>query len=359
MKKWFAIVGALVACGGSVVDLGGRPGASQDDGGAPSGYEDALSSDDGAPPFAPLFTGEAGTCPYPVQSSACVYTGACSDGSGYFAYDSDLYLASCTKPTGAPASFTSAAQVSAALVGMWVACGEATFLGPLDANATGIQFTSDGHFTVLATSTTKSLVTASSGADSGTFDVVDASASLGPGTYQVRLSASNGGVYTTQVVVVGPAPTLRFFAPAANDYAPALSKRFQAGVCGAPLGPIDTPSSGADALARMQGSWVLCSSPKPDQVVEGPLPGEGLEFTADGTLYFLFENADGVLARNPSASVSQVSVKVAGSSPASLMFTAPDGTGFALQPILGSCGTLGFTVGAGQSPYTETYFRMP
>ncbi len=356
MKKWFAIVVALVACGGSVVDLGGRPGGSQDDAGTPSG-------DDGAPPFAPLLTGEAGTCPYPVQSSACVYTGPCNDGSGYFAFDSYLYFASCPGPTGSPASFASPAEVSAALVGMWAACGEATFVGTLDANATakatGIQFTSDGHFTLLTTSATKSLVTASSGADSGTFDVVDASASLGPGTYQVRLSASNGGVYTTQVVLVGAAPMLRFFAPTADDYGPALSKKFQAGVCGAPLGPTDTPSSGADALARMQGRWVLCSSPHADRPIEGPLPGEGLEFTADGTLYFLYENADGVLTRNPNAYISQVTVTVAGSSPPSLKFTAPDGTVFTLQPILGTCGTLGFTVDDGPSPYTQTYFRAP
>jgi hypothetical protein len=358
MKKWFAIAVGVVACGGNVVDLGGRPGATPDDGGAPSSLEDAISSDDGAITNDPsAITAPPGTCPYPVHSSACVYTGACSDGSGYFAFNAYIYEAACSTPTGPPVSFMSASQVTAAISGLWAGCNGSgsSFVHTLDQNASGIQLASDGHFTLL----TGPLIPANGGADTGTFEVVDASASLGPNTYQLRLAASNGGVYTTQVVVVGSEPTLRFFAPAADDYGPAQSKKFQAGVCGAPFGPVDTPSSGADALARLQGKWVLCGNSDSDISGEGPLPGEGLEFPGDGTVHFLYENAEGVLARDPNARLSQIAIKAGGSSPALLTITAPNGSIGTLQPVLGVCGTLSLAYRDDPPPNVETYMRVP
>lgn len=335
MKECIALLAALAACHGPEVELGG----SQEDA---SRAEPAEASGSSPGPTTPA------TCGYPVASAACVYSGACSNGSG-FLWNAPAF---CSDEAGPQESFTSVTQVAAALVGTWSGCAlpssssETPFVESISPDATAIQFSSDGHFILLADSTGStqdlSLVAGSAAGDSGAFEVVDASASLGAGTYQVKLSGADGGVHTVQVVAFSSGPRLRFFAPGASDYMHAPSKQFQANVCGPSFGPVDTPSTGDEALAQLKGTWVRCSNPAASNLFSA-FADEGIVFPGDGSWYALVENGSGALVRTPDP-LSQGTVEVVGSSPPSLRFYSVANEGAqVLQPILGECGTLVWT----------------
>jgi hypothetical protein len=348
--KCIVLVAGMAACNGPrVVDLGGRDQA-------PIVGGDAAVASDAAPAVGDNVVASDAA---PAVGATCTYTGPYSDGSGYLADPPS----SCTDASGALESFTSASGVAAALVGTWISCASGgstnVFVRTLDSGAAGVEFRSDGTFTLLTTLTAStsdvSLVPATGASDSGTFVVLDASASLGPGTYQVRLSAMNGGVYTTQVVVFGATPGLRFFSPGADDYAPALTKKFEANVCGGPFGPVDSPASSGDAVARMQGKWARC--PVTTSHMLGPLTthGQGLEFPGDGTWYTLFEDSSGNLVRTTDPSEHGTFV-VAGSAPFSLLFSTANGSGQTLDVVLGACGTFTY-VEQDFSSYQYTHFN--
>jgi hypothetical protein len=343
MKSCLVLGVVLAACNGPRVDLGGSEaenvvrgdGATASDASSPVAVPPSPSPITPPPPSAPF------------DAASCAYAGPYSDGSGYLA---DIPT-SCSEATGAQTSFTSTSAVAAALVGTWSTCGDAsptasnmTFVRALDAGAEGVVFASDGTFTLLAYSTGSlsdlSLVPATGASDTGTFVVLDASSSLGPGTYQVRLSASDGGVYTTQVVFFGATPRLRFFSPQADDYAPALTKKYQANVCGKPFGPVYSPTGDDDALARMQGRWARCPGTSAN-LLGAPVEGQGLEFPGDGTWYALFEDASGNLVRTTD-SADYGTLAVVGSSPVVLQLTTSTTTETGLALVLGECGTLTF-----------------
>ena len=344
MKKCIALFAALVACHGPEVELGG----SHEDA---SPVEPADDSGSSPGPTTPA------TCGYPVVSAACVYSGACSNGSG-FLWNAPAF---CSDEAGPQESFTSAAQVAAALVGTWSGCA-------LPSSSSEIPFVesispqtprpSSSPATAISPSSrtprdrrSLSLVAGSAAGDSGTFEVVDASASLGAGNYQVKLSGSDGGVHAVQVVAFSSGPRLRFFAPGASDYMHAPSKQFQANVCGPAFGPVDTPSSGDEALARLKGTWVRCSNPAASSLFSA-FADEGIVFPGDGTWYALVENGSGALVRTPDP-LSQGTVEVVTSSPPSLRFYSVANEGAqVLQPILGQCGTLVWT-----TPQTDALFE--
>ena len=350
MKKCIALVVAIAACNAEkVVDLGGTqddamPGSTTEQGALEAG------------PTTPA------TCGFPAPSATCAYAGKCSDGSGFLADTPST----CSDPAGTPASFASVAEVASALVGTWGECGVGSasvddFVRTISQDGSAIQFDGEGHFTLLAMdgkdAQDVSLVPGASPADKGTFEVIDASSTLGAGTYQVRLTASDGGVHTTQVVVFSSEPRLRFFAPGASDYMHAPTKQFQANVCGPPFGPIDTPSDGAEALARLKGRWARCPNPDTNSLFV-PFEGMGLELPGDGTWYALVENSSGALVRS-TATRDHGTVKVLSSSPPQLQLNE------VLSPVIGECGTLAWVQGgpggadSGSGADSYQYMRLP
>jgi hypothetical protein len=187
--------------------------------------------------------------------------------------------------------------------------------------AQGLELTSDGHYFVLAivpppdyspssvsTTTTRTFVQDAPGADggpggapvTGTYQVVDASATLGPGTYEIRLQPSTGGVYLAQVLMLGSPVKMRFVfstGPSSEDFAPAFPLTFRAGVCNyGQLGPAYTPASNADSAAHVEGSWIWCAGPGPI-APDGQESVVGFEFPGDGTWHALLEDASGNVAR--------------------------------------------------------------
>jgi len=282
-----------------------------------------------------------------VDAAACAYSGVCSDGAGYLS-DTPAW---CVAAIGPQQSFASASQVAAAMVGVWTSCGTTTaneFVRALDVGvgAGSIEFTRDGHFFLRALSrdtipqdlTMKRLTGPS---DTGTLEVVDASATLGPGTYQARLTALDGGVHVTQVLLFGSPARLRFFSPGADDYVHAYTNKYQANICGPGFGPVYRPADRNDLLSHLQGRWARCPNHPLDYLQEGITEGGvGLEFPGDGTWYALVEDEGGNLVRTTNPS-QHGSLQPGGSY--TLTFSTADSASEPLEPVLDECGGLAFT----------------
>jgi hypothetical protein len=233
-------------------------------------------------------------------AASCAYSGPYDDGRGYFGG----MPAECADSSGPPAALASTDEVTAALIGAWTGCGQG---GPYaGAPSSALQFTSDGRFAFFVEDAAWNLNPLTGSANQGTFVVLDASSTLGPGTYQVRFTADNGGVFLSQVAVLAAPAKLRFFAPGANDFAPARTWQFRAGVCGPQFDTTDVCSSGGGALlSRMVGRWVWCSGPIGMPFVNfnpTPQPGTpyvGIEIHPDATWAMLSEDVDGGLIPAP------------------------------------------------------------
>src|SRR5581483_3716189 len=120
---------AATACSPRTIDLGGG------DAGPASNPEASAPEADVAAPFTPT-TATITTCSGPSGSSAAL-------GDGYNA----VRPASCDAPRGADHPVSSAADVTAALVGLWYDCSSHGFgidFGPIAER--GIELTSDGHY---------------------------------------------------------------------------------------------------------------------------------------------------------------------------------------------------------------------
>jgi hypothetical protein len=290
-------------------------------------------------------TPPTGACTSLVDATACAYSGACSDGSGYL---SDT-PSSCSAAIGPRQSFASTSQVAAAMVGVWTSCavgstaGANEFIHALDVNAGAIEFTSDGHFFALGFSpnaqdpATERLT---GPGDTGTLEVVDASATLGPGTYQARLTSSDGGVHVTQVILFGSPARLRLFSPGADDYVHAYTKKYQANICGPGFGPVYTPTGSSDLLSHLKGRWARCPNNLTQSVLSA-FGGTGLEFPGDGTWYTLVEDETGMLVRTTDP-LQHGTMQPAGSYSLTFTTAGPHSQFFQAEPLVDECGGLTF-----------------
>jgi hypothetical protein len=279
-QKISIVVGALAlgACSPGKLDVG-MAGSS----GSSSGVADGSAA-----------SGSSGS----GDGVASCEAGVLADGTGFLGGQP----LACSETLGTLGSFASADAVTAALIGVWSQCVIGTaetqdFLAPLDASA--IQFTPDGHFTLLTSSATDATLVPlpGVGANSGSYAVTDASATLGAGTFQLRLTATTGEVYAAQTLVYGSPARLRLVSGNhPSDYAHAISKAYQANVCGPTLGTPVTPAS-SDALASdLTGRWARCG------IDTLSVSGQGIEFPGDGTFYYLVVDDSGNLVRSNDAS---------------------------------------------------------
>jgi hypothetical protein len=195
--------------------------------------------------------------------------------------------------------------VASALVGVWTGCpkGPPPFStsGPYAGTAApGVEFTSDGHFFLLSVDSDWNEQGIDKMADQGTFAVVDASSTLGPGEYQVRFTANDGEVSLSQVDVFASPPKLRFFGPQAADFSLAQTWKFRAGICGPSFVSQSSCVGQGDPFAPMVGRWLWCSG-EPDTVFgigSLQLPGApyvGIDIHADTTFNLLVQDDDGGL----------------------------------------------------------------
>jgi hypothetical protein len=195
----------------------------------------------------------------------------------------------CNDPLGAP--LTTIDAITRAIVGDWVGC-----------TSLGVEFTSDGHFAALTFAQdgahNAQLVNADvpdggyqGPSTLGTFVVVDASATLGAGTFQLRVTAPDGTVEVQQIEVFGPPTRIRLSGGTGgiSDYVKPMTYAYQAGTCGVTPGTCYSFKSAADVLSRLTGRWALCTG------VPGYTGALGLEIHSDGTWVGLTEDIDGQL----------------------------------------------------------------
>jgi len=264
---------------------------------------------------------------FPDTSPATVTVSACAEGPPDASATTGVGLtavppAECTAASGPAHAVASPADVSSLLVGDWLTCGGQVFGLPIP-SADGIELAMDGSYRVLGETADGSLVPLDSiaGSDAGsgpsvpgtgTYDVVDGSATYGAGAYELRLHPLGGGIFIGQVAVSDAPRQLRYFAPNGSPqvYAHPAPWSPRAGVCScASAGATQVAQNDAAALAAsMVGRWVWCgneplpspSPPLPPNVPVGTLfdgPGMGIEFTSDGSWYELDEDSTGMLSR--------------------------------------------------------------
>jgi len=230
----------------------------------------------------------------------------------------------CGESLGAAHPVASPGDVNALLPGTWSVCSGQVFGMPIG-SAKGVELTGDGQYHLLGTSPIDSLVSLDSipssdaGSDAragsglavdGTYDVVDGSASYGPGTYELQLHPADGGLFQGQIVVTDAPRQLQYFAPNASPQtlSPSAPWSPRASVCSC----IDTHAmkvseeDSAGLVAAMTGRWLWCGTqpvasspifeaPNPGIWLDGPVLG--VEFENDGTWYVLQEDASGALIR--------------------------------------------------------------
>ena len=222
----------------------------------------------------------------------------------------------CNSAPGTPHSVAASSDVASLLVGDWRTCGPYI----LPEGDVGIQFTADGHFMQLTQADDGSLVpvgspgvtmgtAGASGSNSGgamvspsgTFTVVDRSATYGAGTFELHLFPDSGGIFEGEITITDSPRAFVFQYPNSRGlvYVPPAPWTPRANVCSAcdsaPGGtPVDQDNPGA-LSADVMGRWIWCGGTGRNGA--GGLV-MGVEFGADGTWYWLVETVDGTLSRS-------------------------------------------------------------
>jgi hypothetical protein len=188
---------AFVACSGLTADLGGTPGdagagfdgsvtgPAHDASVTGSGMDGGPRGTDGATSGNTPDGDDGGPNSPPVQASCdgASYAGTPDDGGAYIAE----VPPTCIAADGPVETPTSASQIAQEIVGSWFDCGGGvnsiiTELSPPgDQSAVGLEFTSDGDFFLLDSDTSDSQIVRHDPPVTGTYQVVDASATLGAG----------------------------------------------------------------------------------------------------------------------------------------------------------------------------------
>jgi hypothetical protein len=253
--------------------------------------------------------------------------------------------------------------VAQAIVGTWYDCSWGNdpsdpILRALgydqDDQGGGLALTNDGYYAVLKNGpgVEPAVSTPNSGAFqsmslTGTYQVVDASATLGAGSYQISFQDSLGNVHLARVEMLGSPTKMRLISGTpsiAEEFAPALPLTFRAGICNyAQFGPQLAPfARAAETLEGITGTWIWCAGPRP-ALNDNVAPIVGVEFPGDGTFHDLVEDGAGSVERG-SGSNDFGPVVVSDDGTLSLIGAGGQGDTHGILPVLAACtSTLSFT----------------
>jgi len=279
----FAGVVALGACWSAKIDL------SSETGGNDSGAAGASGS-----------SGAAET------SAICFADAGLVDGEGF----SGLMPNWCGAAPGAPLAFSSPADVTAAITGTWFDCDNDDFFSVLQTPLNGVQLTTDGHISALNVDGDSKLAdlsdftlfygaAGSSGINpegsnpplaTASYAIVDASATLGAGTFQMRITASDGTIEQAQILVyASPARVKLVLDNTSVSLVRPVSLQYRAGIC-APAFPGGTPAPQGTVIPLAgfpAGRWIWCGG--------GGIPafGYGFDLNGDGAAFALDIDSSG------------------------------------------------------------------
>jgi hypothetical protein len=216
----------------------------------------------------------------------------------------------CTAAQGPAQAVTSAADVASRIVGLWYDCTHQSFGvdGPGD-DEKAIQLTSDGRYVSYGSDASGTLVPLGSPpgdpdledagspatATSGTFTVVDGSATYGAGTYELQLHPTDGGLFKGEVVIT-TSPVQLLFLPTngmKQVFTSPLPWSPRAGACSC-VNTSANPAFEDDAVglaSAIVGRWIWCAGDGP------PVGNIGIEFATGNTWYELDEDQSGQVTR--------------------------------------------------------------
>jgi hypothetical protein len=310
---------AASGCNGENLDVG-----TNGDGGVDNPLP--MSSDGSVSTDGPIRGGPLPADPNLPPTIAITTCGGAADGAATFGTGLTAFAPTqCDAPIAPAVAGLSVADTAARLVGSWRTCGApGEVLGMAVPGAVAIQFASDASFVVLGAASDESLVSVdsmgapetstsdgASASGSGTYAVVDGSMTYGAGAVELQLHPASGGIFQGQIIL-SESQQLQFFEPnqSALLFAQVPTIDARAGVCSC----VDTTATKVGEydpsalLGAMVGRWVWCGEqPREFELVPTPAPpvnglyegpsAPGIEFTADGALYNLTEDENGVLAR--------------------------------------------------------------
>jgi hypothetical protein len=303
------------ACAPRTIDLQGDAGVNEPDAGTvDAGVHEPDAST--VPPV-PVSTPQSiVTCTSPSDTAATLGEG----------YTSDVPSA-CNAPQGTPKPVTSAADVAALLVGLWYDCSGSSF-GGIEASMLddehAFELTADGHYVAYGRQDGQLLplaqVAAAYPADAGivepaatgTYTVVDGSATYGAGTYQLQFHPSVGGVFEGQVIVTTNPVQLVYLVTNQNAavFAPARTWGVRKGVCSC-VNLSETPQyedDPTDLANAIVGKWMWCDGPSAPADAPG---GVGIEFDPGNIWYALIQDDAGNVSRS-TAGTYQIAPKGSG-----------------------------------------------
>jgi hypothetical protein len=278
----------LGACWSAKIDLTG------DDGGA------AISSSGSS--------GAGGSSGATAPPAACYADAGLVDGAEY----SGIEPSWCEDAPAALVAFASPADLTAAIAGTWFDCDNNNFFSVLTTPVVdGVEITSDGHIDSLNVDGETKLANQSdftayfgSSSQSGydpesknvpfamaSYVIVDASATLGAGTYQMRITGADGSIEQAQILVYsGPDRIKLVLDNQSVTLVRAVSFRYRAGICSPGFAGGRPVTAGAFPLAGLApGRWIWCGG-------EGePTFGYGFDEQDDGTAVELDVDSTGNL----------------------------------------------------------------
>jgi hypothetical protein len=279
----FSVVAGVVslgACWSARIDLSSERTGS--DGGAAistSGASGASGSGGGATP-----------------SPTCYADAGLVDGGGY----SGIMPSWCGDAPGTLLAFSSPADATAAVAGTWFDCDNNSFFSVLATPVVdGIEITTDGHINSLNIDGETKLAnpsdfTAYYGAAGSTgynpewknaqfasvsYVIVDASATLGAGTFQMRITGADGSIEQAQILVYsGPDRIKLVLDNQSVTLVRAVSFQYRAGICSSAFtGGTVLPPDAFPLKGLAPGRWIWCGG-------EGsPTFGYGFDLADDGT----------------------------------------------------------------------------
>lgn len=210
-----------------------------------------------------------------------------------------------TGPCGLPTGFVTPASPDAAqelLTGTWILCSGDPGFATVDDHEVGLQFTADGHWYRVYRADDGTLIRAEGLDQDGTYVV----AYVSDINTQVDLQMHDGGTYILGAVFLESPRFMRLGRerPSPGDYLLWTGPEPVAGEppgsegwpCGAPGVPV-VLSSLEQTEDLLVGVWLRCQGASS---ILGPTAGApeiGLQFTADGSWYYVFDGPGDTLFR--------------------------------------------------------------
>ncbi len=238
------------------------------------------------------------------SGATCDVDAGRSDGSGY----SGLLPTICgdpPTPSQAPVALSTTADVLAAIAGTWINCGSASFFSLLaTSGASGVDFAPQGVLVGLVIDGGSNLVPLASAVGylgsagdnsdpltTASYDVVDSSATLGAGTFQIRMTGSNGTVEIAQILTYqNPARIQLVNASSTISLVRPVTFAYRAGVCPDAFAGGTMAPAGTDVRSLVAGRWIWCGGAGQPEFRYGfDVPGDGtlVELDIDPTGNFV------------------------------------------------------------------------